>query len=239
MDGNESSPDASRKHRETVGGRVVNVRDLRYVAKGLRLVYCAAAIVLVSLGAVLSLAVLEVSEGPGGSEKSWLGPGARVVVNKFVWGLLVGTVMDLAGKGICLFVPRDAHARGAGWSAIGLEGASIVVCAAGMMADTLGMIYMISGAMFFLTGTISFLFYLKRLATYLFQESLATKARSLIVIGVVLFMLLVLALASVTTLPALAGLLMLVVFATGVFVSFRFIRLVAELRRAVLAIGQL
>lgn len=207
---------------------------LRSVATGLNLIYWGVATVLLS--AILGSVGIGVFTA--GQQLAMLGAVALLMV----LGVLAGGIMMLVGRIYCLSVPDETGAK------------SFIVIA--VICDILGMGLGFVGGfsdsapasglgnLTNLLASVMFILFMKKVADFVGRKDLAERSMSLLILGGVMFGLMVLMFALVVVTAASGasaaalGMVMLVLglslFVVGIFMFFRYVRLLVDLRTAIL-----
>jgi len=219
-----------------LGRRARRRRALSLLAKGLSLVYW---------GVLLACARQAVDLASG------LLPMPPVIVQAAVLAGLTASLLQIAGRILCLYVPRESHAAGLILASVVLElipvlilllmlsGAAVFDLPPALYA-VLGLAASLSG----LTAILVFLLFLKRLGRYRERSDLADEAQWLIIAGVVLagsvlsvsivvFVLSGTAVGVLFLLP-LALAFPFVFLAVIIYLVIRYLRLLRDLHHAVL-----
>jgi hypothetical protein len=213
-----------------------SVSSFRTIAVGLRLVY--AGLCLLLLAIVWSLF------GSLFLERMVVGlrEGLRLVVGVAAGMVLASSVLDIIGRILCLAVPAILG---------GIRAMIFVSVACGLAAGVisglqLGHLFLglpklptvveLAGTLIAPVGSILFLVFLRYLALFVNRRDLATRAMTVLILGIVTVLLAIFVVASVTLVPELGilGLVGLVVMVMGAVLVVLYGRLLTDLRKAVM-----
>ncbi len=200
------------------------------VAGGLNLVYWGIAIVLLSVisGAVLGAAIASSNENVTADDYAESG-----LVAILGFGVIIGGVLAMLGKVMCLSVPRKTQATELIVGSIVFDVAAVGVRIVQMSADLPPIARSLTG-LFSLLGTLCFILFLKRIAEYLGQGEMADRAQSLIGLGAFLFCATLGSGFVILVAPALGALVILAAAVLAIFMFLRYVRLLTDLRGAIL-----
>ena len=142
-----------------------------------------------------------------------------------------GYVMTFVGKIMCLAVPGEVGASGLIFTSVGIDVVALLVTVAGFLTDVpdeVTSLLNLAG----LVSTILFLLFLRRLAAYIRRDDLARRARNVLIIGGLLFVMA--ALTATTALARLEAAAALgLVFAVMLLVGFvMYVNLLGSLKEA-------
>lgn len=206
---------------------------LRQTALGLNLVFWGLVIVLGSIifGVVALIASGAAAIGGGGSEAvGGFAAGAIVLLG----GVIVGTVVGLVGRFLCLSVPEATGAKGFIYGAVGCDIAALAFSLTPLVYEAAAG-YESASNILSLIGAILFVMFMKRVAGFIRRPDLAARAQSLITLGVTVFVLALLTAVLGMIIGPLVLVLMLAVIGIGIFMFFRYVALLRGLRAAILA----
>lgn len=216
----------SRKHPRA--GHEQTAAGLEKVAIGLLLVLAGIAlitisIILVTFGPILLPQLLGVR----------LTASILMAVPYFA---IVGGLLGTAGRVLCLLVPRSAGAHAFILGSVGLELAALGIGFADAAAE------LPAGASSFgslcsLASLVLFVLFMKRLAAFVGQPDLAEEAQTLVTTGLLLIGLFIATAVITVVAPGFAcvgGLVGLGCFIVMLMLLFRYVRLINDLRQAVL-----
>ena len=199
---------------------------LKRVATGLNLVYWSIAIILLSVfGGIVLVAV-------GGATGNAFGLFGSVGL--MLAGILLGVIVGLVGRVFCLAVPEATEARSMIFGAVICDVLAILIPFAEMLTSVPVWFERIPNFLS-LVSAILFVIFMKRVANFIHKTELAERAQSLITLGLTMFVLAFLMVFAAALVGPAAALLVLVVIGVGLFMFLRYVRLLVDLRKAILA----
>jgi len=148
-------------------------------------------------------------------------------------GVIAGTITGLTGRIFCLDVPEETNARSLIYAAVICDAVAILVSIATWIPNVPESISSITNLLSLL-ATLLFIIFLKRIAKFIGRSELADRAQSILTLGIVLVALSFGTALLLFVVGPLAGLLGFVVVVLGLVVFLRYVRLVLDLRKAIL-----
>jgi hypothetical protein len=199
-------------------------KSLKRVADGLNLVYWGIAIILLSfIGGLVLLFVFATV---------W-GELATIPAVLMGLGIIAGTITGLVGRIFCLDVPEATNARPLIYSAVGCDVIAMLITVVSWIPAVPEQISRIPNLLS-LVATLLFIIFMKRIANFIRQPQLAERAQSLVTWGIVVFLLVLGMALLVIVAGPVAGLLGLVALVLALVVFLRYVRLILDLRKAIL-----
>ncbi|QDV87543.1 hypothetical protein [Planctomycetes bacterium TBK1r] len=195
------------------------------VATGLSLVYWGIALIMISIigtGVMVPLLMR-------GSGVATIG----VLALMLGLGMMLGVFLGLVGRICCLTIPEESRARGLIYAAVAFDLAAIV---GGALSYILVIPYWPQrlGNLLSLIATVLFVLFLKRVSAYIRRPDLEGDAKSLVVMGAVVFVLAIAVAVAVAFIGSIAGLAGVVVLVIMILMLLRYVRLLSNLRKAIL-----
>ena len=195
------------------------------VATGLSLVYWGIALIMISIiGTGVMVPLMMRGSGVGT---------VGVLALALGLGMMLGVFLGLIGRICCLAIPQESQARGLIYAAVAFDLAAIA-------GGGLSYIFVIPfwpqrlGNLLTLIATVLFVLFLNRVSAYIQRPDLAGAAKSLVVMGAVVFVLGIAVAVAVAFIGSIAGLAGLVVLAIMILMLLRYVRLLSNLRKAIL-----
>lgn len=218
----DPNPYASPREAFDVVAAFGSRETLLSVARGLNLVYWGIAITLLTVMAGVV----------GGAALAPTLENVRRLTLAISAGVLLGALVGMAGRIICLRVPEETRARPLIFAAVTLDVVAICIRFIAQWQGSPNLESVSNLAQ--LGASVMFVLFLQRVANFIQEPDLAAKARSLITLGILAAVLGIVTIAGAVaqiSLAALAGLAMVVVV---LFAFLRYVRLLHDLRLAIL-----
>jgi hypothetical protein len=200
---------------------------LNRVATGLNLVYWGIAITLLSIigGALMVFASMAANS-----------MGLVMFVGMAIGlGVIVGVLVGLVGRIFCMAVPPGTGAQPLIYAAVALD-VVVLLVSIGSMVGVVPAWLPNSTNLLSLVATLLFVVFMKRVSTFIGRDDLASKAQGLITMGIVILGVAFLAGVGAAMLgPVALMLAMLVLMIMAILLVLRYVRLLVNLREAILA----
>ena len=153
-----------------------------------------------------------------------------------IGGILIASIMMFMGPLFCLSVPAETNAKGLIIGTVVLQVINFtfaVLPAAGVELSGFESFTQIFGVL----SAICFVLFMRRLAQFIGREDLASRAKNILVLGIVFFLTAIGGIVSMIALGPIAGILLLVVLVMGLVLFVMYANLVNALRKALQEIG--
>jgi hypothetical protein len=199
-------------------------KALKRVADGLNLVYWGIAITLLS---IIGGMVLIFAFGAMGGDL------AAIPAVLMGLGIIAGVIIGLVGRIFCLDVPEETNARPMIYSAVVCDILAVLVSVVVWIPGIPQAISSVNNLLSLL-ATLLFVIFMKRIANFIQRPELADRAQSLVTFAVVLIVLAFGAAFLAMLVGPIAMLLGLVAFVLAIVMFLRYVRLLIDLRRAIL-----
>ncbi len=199
---------------------------LNRVATGLNLVYWGIAITLLSvIGGFLAMLASMAANSIG----------VMMVIGMAIGvGVIVGVLVGLVGRIFCMAVPPGTGAQPLIYAAVALDVVALLVSIASIVAVVPEWLPR-STNLLSLVATLLFIIFMKRVATFIGQPDLAANAQGLITMGIVILGIAFLAGVGAVVMGPIALIGMLVLIILAILLVLRYVRLLVNLRNAILA----